>query len=289
MKNRYLCRMNEKKPLFVSDMDGTLLGSDSLVSPESVQMLNQAIAAGALFTVATARTPATVVPLMSQVNANLPFICLNGAALWDNQRGDYTIVNVLPTETVSAIARVYERHGLHPFVYRRHGHIIHAHHYGALSKQEAQFVAERKGLALKKFMLGDPGYSQSRDDAMLIFSMQDYVRLKPIYEEIKATISCSAVLYHDIFDNASGILEIYAPGVSKAAAVKRLKQMTGSDCLIVFGDNRNDILMMQVADYSVAVGNAFPEVKAAASQVIQPNVTHAVGRYILAHTSQHNK
>ena len=44
--------------LYVSDLDGTLLGADSHLSVASCAMLNEAIAQGALFTVATARTPA---------------------------------------------------------------------------------------------------------------------------------------------------------------------------------------------------------------------------------------
>ena len=50
--------------------------------------------------------------------------------------------------------------------------------------------------------------------------------------------------------------------------------------MVVFGDNRNDIAMMQAADYSVAMGNAFPEVKEAASEVIGPNTDDSVARWI---------
>ena len=269
--------------LCVSDMDGTLLGSDSLISPTSTRLLNHAIEQGVLFTVATARTPATVVPLMSKLNTTLPFICLNGAALWDNRLHNYTHVNSLSEDTVQAIAGVYRRHGLCPFIYRRHGHLIHTFHAGEMSAQEQQFVEERQGLELKKFFLDSPNYPHSDDRAMLIFSMQNYECLHPIYEEINDTIDCSPVFYHDIFDHNSGILEIYAPGVSKAVAVQRLMSETRATRTIVFGDNRNDMPMMQVASHSVAVGNAFDEVKNTASEVIGPNTHDAVAHYITDH------
>ena len=54
----------EGKTLYVSDLDGTLLDNTSRVSPATSAMLNETIAGGALFTVATARTPATVQPLL---------------------------------------------------------------------------------------------------------------------------------------------------------------------------------------------------------------------------------
>lgn len=273
--------------LYVSDMDGTLLGSDSRLSAASALMLNRAIAqGGVLFTVATARTPATVVPLMSGVDTRLPFICLNGAALWDNRRGDYAHVEVIGEATVRRIVGVFSRHGLSPFVYRRHGRMIHACHDGsALSGQERQFVAERTGLELKRFFFDcDPCGEGScgAGDAMLIFSMQDYELLRPVHDEVTAQVDCSAVLYHDIFDPHSGILEIYAPGVSKAAAIERVAATTGAGRVVVFGDNRNDMPMMRAASWSVAVGNAFPEVKAIASEVIGTNVEDAVPKYILA-------
>ncbi len=268
--------------LYISDLDGTLLDADSRISRETVRVLNPMLDAGLLFTVATARTPATVVPLLSQMHTRLPFIVLNGAATWDSQKGDYCHVNVIPQSTVEAICAVYGRHGLCPLIYRRHGRIIHTHHFGALSPQEEKFVEERQGLELKKFVLDNPDYLHSPDEAMLIFSMQDYERLRPIYEEVSATIPCSAVFYHDIFDPSAGLLEIYAPGVSKAAAVKRMKDAIGATEVVVFGDNRNDIPMMQAATRGVAVENAFPDVKAAASEVIGTNVDCAVPHFIQA-------
>ena len=210
--------------LYVSDMDGTLLGSDSRLSAASALMLNRAIAGGVLVTVATARTPAPEVPLM--------------------------------------------RHDGSP-----------------LSGQERQFVAERTGLELKRFFLDcDPcgEGSSAAGEAMLIFSMQDYELLRPVCDEVKAQAECTTVLYHDIFDPRSGILEIYAPGVSKAAAIERVAATTQATRVVVFGANRNDMPMMRAASWSVAVGNAFPEVKAIASEVIGTNVQAAVPKYIIA-------
>lgn len=63
---------NGLKTLYISDLDGTLLGNDAAVSPESTEMLNEAISAGAMFSVATARTPATVASILSDIDTRLP-------------------------------------------------------------------------------------------------------------------------------------------------------------------------------------------------------------------------
>ena len=270
--------------LYVSDLDGTLLGDDSQLSAVTVATLNRIIdELGGLFTVATARTPATVVPLMQEVHARLPFIVIGGSAMWNPMTRNYEHTRGIDELTVNAVADVFDRRGAHPFIYRRHGSMLHAYHYGPISRQEERFVAERQGLALKRFFLDDRDYRYNADEALLIFSLNKYAVLKDIANDLMASVpTCSVMVYHDIFDESEGYLEIFTAGTSKAAAIRELARKVGAGRVVVFGDNRNDIAMMQAADHSVAVGNAFPEVKAAASEVIGPNTTGSVARWIEA-------
>ena len=274
---------NSGPTLYVSDLDGTLLGEDSRLSRGTIEMLNRVIGElGGLFTVATARTPATVVPLMQEVNARLPFIVIGGSAMWNPVTMSYEHTRGIDDMTVNAVADVFDRHHAHPFIYRRHGNsLLHTHHYGPLSPQEERFIAARQQLPLKKFFLNDHDYRHSDDEALLIFSMNKYAVLKSIADDLKASVpTCSVMLYHDIFDESEGYLEIFTAGTSKAGAIRELAREVGAGRVVVFGDNRNDIAMMQAADHSVAMGNAFPEVKAAASEVIGPNSADSVARWI---------
>ena len=270
--------------LYVSDLDGTLLGEDSQLSAVTVATLNRIIGElGGLFTVATARTPATVVPLMQQVHARLPFIVIGGSAMWNPVTMSYEHTRGIDDMTVNAVADVFDRRGAHPFIYRRHGkNLLHTHHYGPLSPQEERFIAERQHLPLKQFFLDDRDFRHSDDEALLIFSMNKYAVLKSIADDLRTSVpSCSVMVYHDIFDPQEGYLEIFTAGTSKAGAIQRLARQVGASRVVVFGDNRNDIAMMQAADHSVAVENAFPEVKAAASEVTGPNTADSVARWIL--------
>ena len=85
---------------------------------------------------------------------------------------------------------------------------------------------------------------------------------------------------YDIFDTSQGILDIYAPSTTKAHAIKQLAETLGVERIVVFGDNRNDIPMMKIADHSVAVSNAFVDVKAIADEVIGSNDEDAVVKWI---------
>ena len=266
----------------MSDLDGTLLNEDSVLSGDTIAMLNRIIEElGGLFTVATARTPATVVPLMQQVHANLPFIVIGGSAMWNPVTCDYEHTRCIDDETVNAVSDVFDRHGLHPFIYRRHGSLLYTHHCGSLSVQEERFVAARQHLPLKRFFLDDEHYRHNADEALLIFAMNKYAVLKALATDLQAVSTCTVMLYHDIFDESEGYLEIFTAGTSKAGAIRDLARQVGADRVVVFGDNRNDIAMLQAADHSVAVENAFPEVKAAASEVIGPNTADSVPRWIL--------
>ena len=75
------------KHLFVSDMDGTLLGSDSRVSPVSADIISRLSRSGVPITVATARTPASVEVLLADTLISVPAIVMTGAALWDCASG----------------------------------------------------------------------------------------------------------------------------------------------------------------------------------------------------------
>ena len=276
-------KTGETKTLYVSDLDGTLLGDNSQLSAGTIATLNRVIGElGGLFTVATARTPATVVPLMQEVHATLPFIVIGGAAMWNPVTANYEHTRGIDDTTVNAVADVFDRYDSHPFIYRRHGdRLLHTHHYGAMSQQEERFIAARQHLPLKKFFLDDKNYRHSDDEALLIFTMNKFTVLDAIAADLKATVStCSVMLYHDIFNESEGYLEIFTAGTSKAGAIRELAKQVGADRVVVFGDNRNDIAMMQAADHSVAVGNAFAEVKAAASEVIGPNIEDSVAHWI---------
>lgn len=270
------------RTLYVSDMDGTLLNSSSQVSARTETILNKVIREGGLFTVATARTPATVVRLMQGLETTLPYIVLAGAAMWDNSRRQYTNVRPLSPATVSRLLEIYRHHAVHPFVYRRHDNVIEVFHRPSLSADEQAFIAPRVHTPFKR-LVTTTELPESTDDTMLVYSMGSYAALEGIADDIRQYAPpCTVAFYHDIFDHSQGILEIYAPQTSKAEAIRQLAEQCQAERVVVFGDNLNDIPMMKVADYSLAVSNAFDEVKAVADEVLPNNNDEdAVAEWIL--------
>lgn len=271
-----------QKTLYISDLDGTLLNSHSVLSDFTITKLNTLQHDyNCLFTIATARTPATVTQLMKKVKTTLPYIVMAGAALWDNRRQTFEDIQVISEQVIQQLLSVYEGHQVHPFIYRCHGNCIHAYHVPAMTPDEQEFIRFRLTSPLKKLFTPDELEATSPDSAMLIMSMGHYNELRAIANKIDDQhIACTYMCYHDIFDHEKGFLEIYAHGTTKAAAIRRMAKQTGANRIVVFGDNLNDIPMMQMADHSVAVGNAFNEVKAFANEVIDINDKDAVPLWI---------
>lgn len=277
--------MARKDTLYVSDMDGTLLGSDSRVSEESREIITALSQEGHNITVATARTPATVVPLLEGTQTLPPAIVMTGAALW-RRGGGYENVHFFKPELYSELMRLFDAHGLSPFVYTLPGDdgIIHTYRNPSipLSHGEELFVAQRRGLKLKRFHLETPAPASAASTTMLFFATGPLGAVMRAGDYIRRSLPCAVSAYPDIFLRDTGILEVLAPGVSKAAAVKSLAGRLGLRRIVAFGDNLNDLPMLAVADVAVAVDNALPEVKAAATTVIGPNTASSVARFIAA-------
>ncbi|MDE6322776.1 MAG: HAD hydrolase family protein [Paramuribaculum sp.] len=118
---------------------------------------------------------------------------------------------------------------------------------------------------------------------VLQFAIGEAERIYAVAEQLRNRIGCAVSAYPDIFHHDLAMLEIFAPGVSKAAATERLRSLTGADEVVVFGDNLNDLPMMAVADRAIAVGNALEAVRDAADEIIGANSTDSVARYIATH------
>lgn len=279
--------MKRTDTIYITDLDGTLLNNDSLISERSSAILNDVVDRGALFTVATARTPATVDPLLASTSTSLPAIVMTGAALWNRSTRSYQDVHVIEPELCNRILDEFLAQSIVPFRYDLSPDgVIDVFHlsernsdYNHLSKIEKSFIDLRNHLPLKRIHYNlIPGAEQL--PTLLFIALGPYENIITIASRLEADNAGSVSAYPDNLRKDLGVLEVFAPGVSKAEAVVKMKETVGADRLVVFGDNLNDISMLQAADIGVAVENALPEVKAAADIIIDANYTDSVARFI---------
>ncbi len=273
------------KTLFISDLDGTLLQPDATLSRTTVSLLNRSVAEGKLFSIATARTPATVVPILKEVDLRLPAIVITGAAMFDIKTGNYSHIQRMREEVSRQLVDIYRNSDTSTYMFTLgDDDLINIYHLcGRLTPIQQLFYEQRINSPYKRFHLSDDGSDTlppTFDDTILFYTMLPDAKTRSAYELIKDLPGVKAQYYHDIYGEETGILEAFAAGATKANAVRRLAEQTGADRVVCFGDNVNDLPMMEVADVAVAVENALPEVKEAADMVIGPNTSDSVARFI---------
>lgn len=91
---------------------------------------------------------------------------------------------------------------------------------------------------------------------------------------IKATIT------KDIY-TGNYFIEICEESVSKASAILKLKEMYDIDEIVAFGDNVNDVEMLELSDRCYVPENGLPQIREMADMVIEKNDLDSVARFIV--------
>lgn len=273
-----------KKTLYVSDLDGTLMQPGAYISDISLSYLNKSIADGKLFTIATARTPATVCGIIKDINMNQRAIVMTGAAIWDPVTNHYSDLKYFKETAAKELVDAYHEMGFPIFLFTLDNEIINIYHIGGkLNDIEREFMEERLDSPFKRFHIPADHHEvlpEVFDKTILFYGMQPTEHAERTFRRTTLIADCRPQYYHDIYGPETGIVEAFSADATKANAVKTMKKRTGADRVVVFGDNINDIPMMKVADVAVAVENALPEVKEIADIVIGPNTDNSVARFI---------
>lgn len=263
-------------------MDGTLLGSDSKVSGESAEIISRLSHEGAMITVATARTPATVEVLLKDTYTSIPAIVLTGAAMWDRAAQRYVNPVLHSPEALPPLMETFHDAGINPFIYvLGDDGFLRVYHNGEMNSHERKFYEERQYLGLKRFILDSPeGAECPIAGTILVFAVGEFAAIEQVADKLRQDERLSVSCYRDIFNHDIAFIEVFGAGVSKSAAVKKLAEMVGATAVTVYGDNLNDLSMMEVADDSVAVSNAVPAVLERANRRIGPNTESSVAKDI---------
>lgn len=269
--------------LYITDLDGTLLDNNAQISPETARLISELTEKGAIISVATARTPATVEPILADTLTAPQLVVMTGAAIWDRAQNKFVDIHLIPRDEIPMMLDVFDRRGIHPFCYvlNKDDRYLDVYHAAPeLSAQEKIFVNDRAQLTLKGFHMNTRCPQEQYGRVALFFGMGSHEDIVSVAEELRSVSSCYISYYKDTYSPDMWLLEIFAPQVSKAAGVDRLRRRLNVDRVVTFGDNLNDIPMMQAADVAVAVENALPQVKEIADIVIGPNTENAVARFI---------
>lgn len=261
-----------KKRLFITDLDGTLLDSSCSVSQNTRQIINSLTSKGVCFSVATARTIMSVRNILEGIKLTAPAVLMTGVCLYDMEKKEYIHCNYINEKSVRRFCdTVKGAKDISPYIYTIRDGELCVYCEQMDNENAKAFAEERRKKYGKRFvMLRSFDELDTREVLYFVICAKKEL-IDPYYEKVKGNVDLYYSYYKDIYDTSVYYLEICSSSASKAGGIRYLREKYGFDEIHCFGDNNNDIPMFAESDFSYAVANALPEVKAMATEVIASN------------------
>lgn len=268
------------KTLYMSDLDGTLLRSDKTISDYSLNAINKSIENGALFSVATARSFVSAHKFVEGLNINVPMVLMNGVFIYDKQKDEYLKYEKIDKKNIHHIVELFDKYKKGGRMFGFDGKRLIVYTVG----DNLRNFAEDEDLEneYRKVVYVDDFISHCDDYPVVSFVLIDsFENLRDIFKDLRYNPEISPLFYQDIYHPENYWLEIYSGNVNKANAVKYVKDYIKADKLTVFGDNINDLPMLEEADNAVCVHNAVSAAKKKANTLLSlTNDEDAVAKYM---------
>lgn len=268
--------------LWIADLDGTLLRSDATLGDYSLQTLNSLIAGGLDFSIATARTPATVFPILRGLQLQAPMVMMGGALVYDPVAQEYKRTYEIDIKTARRIYEILFQYGVNGFVYTMEKGILAVYYETLEPPQMFQFYEERVRLYNKPFSY-ITSFSQIGRGPLLISIRDRKERLRPVCHAIEDLTGIQISFYEDVYLDGYWYLEISSGEASKCKGIQYIREQYGYARIIGFGDNLIDLSLFEGCDEGYAVQNGRDELKQAATGVIGTNDEESVARWIWEH------
>ncbi|MDD3395455.1 MAG: HAD hydrolase family protein [Anaerotignum sp.] len=260
----HLPRRREKDFLFVSGFDGAIYGEKTGITPYCIFELNQLLKDGMAFTIATERTPASLMADIGSIHLKLPVIAMDGAVLYDLKEKRYLACQGLSKEMTDKIELFLRNMDLHYFLNVVWQDVLLIYYHDFKNEEEEKLYQQLRLSPHRNYVYGE------RPDGGIVV----YILLV-VKDEIADLVSDKLVemdtegellFLRDKSETPQDYchLKIYHKNATKEYMMNRLLETMPQKKTVVFGSNKNDATMMKAADVSFAAANADAEaIKAA--------------------------
>lgn len=270
--------------LYVSDLDGTLLNSETTLSRYSRDTLNALMDQGLPFTVASARSIASMRHLLAGLRLCLPVVEVNGAFVSDLAGGRRYVVHELRRDILPPLWQLIARSGHVPLISTYDGNADRCYYRDITNGGMAWYIKNRK-------LNRDPRMRYLHDLERGLEEQVVCLRVvgtRPEMEKLADEMSqpFAGRIRTQCFENLPSPgwhwLTIQDAGATKEAGIRYVQRLKGLEDrrLVVFGDEKNDLGMFKLADESLAVANAVPALKERSTGIIDSNDADGVAKYI---------
>ncbi len=251
------------------DIDGTLVSREEELTAATRDALVRAGEAGIHVILATGRRYSRTLHLVEPLGIEVPLITASGALVKCPRTHKTYSCSVFPDDVIRRIVRVLDAEGYDP--------ILCADTYD----QGFDFYMAREkvdGLELAEYLRLNPGSGCLCPDLVENppqgvfngFAMGTRERMHELDEMLHSQLGGNLSSHVLRSPRYSGFMCEFAPrGVTKWSAIRQLAAgwKVPDEAICAVGDDVNDIPMIRGAGLGIAMGNAVPEVKAAADRI----------------------
>jgi Cof subfamily protein (haloacid dehalogenase superfamily) len=271
--------------MLVIDIDGTLLDPQGEISKRVKRAVQDAHRAGVLVALATARRFGNTQQIAAELGFDMPLILYDGAMLVQYPQQTILARQTLDASIAQAAVNILARHHIQPVVHPDTG----------LQEEIWTGPAELDNLWIDAYFTTFPTLIHRMPLERLCFDRPEPLRvvafaseeaIVSVMPEIKS-LDCS---WNSIKRGSYGTAELVVmrTGCSKASGLTTLARQIhiAPEHIMAIGDNTNDIPMLQVAGWAVAMGQAPASVRGVAHSVTASNAENglalAIEQYILS-------
>jgi Cof subfamily protein (haloacid dehalogenase superfamily) len=258
--------------LLLFDLDGTLLNPDRAIHPELAAHLRELMDEGIRVGFATGRSRVSVRPFVEYLDPNGPLVLFNGCQVWMPRDKSAFLSFSLPPKVVEGALKIAREQNLHANVY----------------VGRDLFVRERDALSLASEIKDGVPHTEVGDLQRHLDVLQKPVtKILFIGEDaglktFRASMTANGVGPCALVRSEPTYLEVLPAGVNKGMALGPIFDRLGvpATSVMAFGDNLNDLELVQRAGWGVAMDNAHPGLKAVADAVIGDHRGDAILKHL---------
>ncbi|MDD3477589.1 MAG: HAD family hydrolase [Candidatus Izemoplasmatales bacterium] len=263
----------QRVQLIASDLDGTLLNPFGVVSDRTILALQKVMRQGIHVVVASGRTEREMrqllAPLHLEEDEGSYFISYNGARTAKANDGSIVEEVMFSAQQVNAIIRQIVQYDVHIHVFCRN-HMYVSSDLVQLLKEDSQQDKDIVYVDMHTYIFNQPCYK------LLIY--EDENTIQKLSQELSQHLPSDTKM----FTSHKKLLEFVPMEGTKGGALTRLCQRLGVPLeeVVAFGDEENDISMLQSAGMGVAMSNAIAKVKQNAKYTTTSNEHDGVAEII---------
>ena len=247
--------------MVIADVDGTLVTQEKVLTKRAVEAVLRLHDAGIQFSVTSGRPPRGMAMLIDPLKLTQPLAAFNGGVLIKPDLKTVVDQKFLPAEVPEKVIEAIENHGLDVWLYTDIEWFVRDPNAPHVARE--QWTVKFPPTVVKTFagLLGRV--------AKIVGVSDDLERVAKCEKDVQEAggTHISAARSQPYY------LDVTHPQANKGEVVLSISRLLNIPAaeIATLGDMPNDVLMFKKSGVSIAMGNASPEVQAAATYVTSTN------------------